>query len=320
MLTLLYGHFGKDEYLKRAADVLGFDLPAVRAEALLLNSEYVVESRAASLEPFSSVWKSLFLADRFCCKAAVEMDSAGVRQSGSTSTDGLLTSSNGHSTSTNMDVTSSPIKDTYCADSELHHLPKAELAAQGIVLAPPPLSQLPSGRRDMDSRQVSTSVELATKSTATPFVIEPEDSQIGSNIKTLKRLQNETATKVKENESAQKLNEDQFQQGLRYLEAAKSKVESLQVQTDMAQAEFEAAKEKQKHLRGAKAKCEHMAQRYRDYEKDLEQVAKIQEEQNNGLRSLSVPSLGKIMATLLELMINGIADKYPDLLPNESLA
>ena len=82
MLTLLYGHFGKDEYLKRAADVLGFDLPAVRAEALLLNSEYVVESRAASLEPFSSVWKSLFLADRFCCKAAVEMDSAGVRQSG----------------------------------------------------------------------------------------------------------------------------------------------------------------------------------------------------------------------------------------------
>jgi DNA repair exonuclease SbcCD ATPase subunit len=81
----------------------------------------------------------------------------------------------------------------------------------------------------------------------------------------------------------------------------------------LAEKELQEANEKQEILKGAKEKHGHIAQRYHDYQKDLDQLAEMQEEKLRQLRALHVPSIETTLGASMSPMIKGVIEKYPDI-------
>lgn len=134
---------------------------------------------------------------------------------------------------------------------------------------------------------------------------------------TLNKLQSEAATRVKQNEAAFKA--EKRPNSARLVPHRQSKkVHNLQLQMKLAQEDIEAARGRQEVLQAAKDKHERMVQRYHDYQADLEQLARIREEQMKGLRSLNVPSFETILAASMDPMIRRLADQYPGFFGNDA--
>jgi len=152
-------------------------------------------------------------------------------------------------------------------------------------------------------------VELSAKSS----VSKTREKDIPVKISTLSQLQSLTASRIRDDEAAKKSAREQRRQALCYVERANDRVEDIKLQMLQAEKELREARGRAAGLKAAEGKHNHAAQCYLDFQKDLEQLARMRDEWVKGLRVLNVHLSQEILAGSMRPMIRGVADKYPDI-------
>lgn len=213
---------------------------------------------------------------------------------------------------------------SYALDPSGHSEPKFRSPVQDMMFVQTPSPSLSSnkeGLNDQGTREShSDTARIVRKPTPDFPLPEAQVSKTPTSMDPLNRMQDHIALKVNQVEAAAKSAQDQLRESSRHLKKAKENAQALQSRAKMAQKELEIAEGWQAILKITKEEHTSTAQRYRDSQKDLEQLARMHEVQAEGLRALNVPSSETILAASLDLMVKGVVDKYQDILADENLA
>ena len=212
---------------------------------------------------------------------------------------------------------------SYALDSSRHSEPNFSSPVQDMMLLQTPSPLLSSKKEGLDDQGTreshSDTARIVRKPTSDFPLPGAQVSKTPTSIDPLNRIQNHIALKVNQVEAAEKSAQDQLRQSSCHLKKAKEDAQALQSLVKSAQKELEKAEGRQANLKTAQEKHTSTVQRYRDSQKDLEQLARMHEVQAEGLRALNVPSSETILAASLDLMVKGVVDKYQDILANENL-
>ncbi|ERF77135.1 hypothetical protein EPUS_07676 [Endocarpon pusillum Z07020] len=213
---------------------------------------------------------------------------------------------------------------SYALDPSRHSEPKFRPPVQDMMLVrtpSPSLSSNKKGLNDQGTRESHSDTARIVRNPAPDFPLPgTQVSKTPTSMDPLNRIQDHIALKVNQAEAAERSAQDQLQQSSCHLKKAKEDAQALQSRAKLAQKELEKAEGWQAIWKITKEKHTATVQRYRDSQKDLEQLARMHEVQAEGLRALNVPSSETIPAASLDLMVKGVVDKYQDILADENLA
>lgn len=225
--------------------------------------------------------------------------------------------SGNETTSTDIAVTRLPPRpSSHNPDSAVHNQPHAEVRRPARTLRSKSSSPFTGNCR---SRKFAEQVRSTLSRAATMLSgVAPTTGALSHDghtpVNSLSRLQNFVASKIEQNDRAQKSAEERFSQGLGEVKGCEEKVLALKAQVIEAGKELTTATRRQESLLAAKEKQDHIVQRYHDYQKDLKHLALMQDEKVKGLRALNVPSFERTLVASMSPMIQGVLDKYPDVL------
>lgn len=145
-------------------------------------------------------------------------------------------------------------------------------------------------------------------------VSEEPRNAIPTGIDKVAELRRLMESRLEQNRNKLPSSKDQFIEGVLVTKKAAEKLHLLKIQVRLAEKGLQEAQEKQEILKVAKEKQSLTAQKYLDCQKDLEHLAKMQEEKMIGLRNLNLPSLDETLAASMNPIVQGVVNKYPEIL------